>query len=985
MKRAFEIILLAFALFASFTVDASTVYVSQGGAGSQNGTSAGNAYALSWLNTSGNWGAGGGQVGPGVTVYLEGTITQAITISYSGTPASPITIFFDTGAKMLMPGGGDNADTCFIEGTSYNNITINLNGSSILADNSGDELDNNGCNGIVFYSSTNIVIINGTIGGMFVRHQNNSNTSGGGSCVWFEGNAAPGPLTGNVVSNMTLHDAYIGIDFNFARGATNNTFCVCTIYNINWGIYDADTSSSSYQASVMIYSNTIYGFANWDYDDVFHHDGIFPVADFGVIAGLQIFKNVIGPGYGAYATACIYDNGFVTGVHAIYDNLLLQTDGTAPGDGLIYLFPQGTLPNETYEVLNNTAYASEQVGTAFAYLLPSSSPGYTPLMTFSNNIVDGLNTAIAGYYAQYAGIYSDYNDYYGCNPTELFSQSTGDSAVYNTWSQWNGTDGRDAHGTQGNPNLNGSYVPQPTSAAIASGADLSALFTTDLDGNSWPANGWGMGALAYTGSPPPLTASAYTITAASGTPTAGGNDQLTISLVTTAGATVTTFTGNKTITFSGLANAPDGNVPTVANSSGASVNLGTAETIAFTAGVSVTTAGQGILKPYAAQTATLACTDGTLSTSTAGGSGAILTVGPAAASQLAFSTQPGGGSGAMTWDGQPVVAVEDAYGNMQTSSSASMAVVIAAGTPTTGGPGTLSGTTTKNASGGIVTYTNLSINTAGNNYKLTATSSGLTSANSAVFNITVGAATELVVTTQPGGGTGGSVWVTQPAAEILDAGGNLVSGSSANVTAVIAAGTPAFGGPGTLSGTTTISASSGVVDYSGLSIDKVGTSYRLTLSSAGLTSATTSPFNVATGPAAQIVFSAQPGGGAAGSIWTAQPSVTLQDTGGNAVAGTAQNVTLTIWNNPSGGALSGTTTVAVNTSTGLAPFTGLNINNSGTGYTLTATGSTVDIILGNVISGPFNITTATSKLPVLKGGGKGVLRGDPHKGIIKGQ
>src|SRR5439155_8561 len=74
------------------------------------------------------------------------------------------------------------------------------------------------------------------------------------------------------------------------------------------------------------------------------------------------------------------------------------------------------------------------------------------------------------------------------------------------------------------------------------------------------------------------TANAYRIAAASVTPTAGANDQLTITLVDSFGNTVTTFTGNKTMTFSGLGNSPSGAVPTVANSAGTAVNEGTAET-----------------------------------------------------------------------------------------------------------------------------------------------------------------------------------------------------------------------------------------------------------------------------------------------------------------------------------------------------------------------------------------------------------------------
>src|SRR5207248_391278 len=100
--------------------------------------------------------------------------------------------------------------------------------------------------------------------------------------------------------------------------------------------------------------------------------------------------------------------------------------------------------------------------------------------------------------------------------------------------------------------------------------------------------------------------SAYRITAASTTPTAGANDQLTLKLVDQFGNTVN-FSGDKTLTFSGLSTSPGGNVPTVTNKSGTAVNEGTSEAITFAGGVS--SAG-GVLVAKTAETATLAVTDG---------------------------------------------------------------------------------------------------------------------------------------------------------------------------------------------------------------------------------------------------------------------------------------------------------------------------------------------------------------------------------------
>ena len=136
-----------------------------------------------------------------------------------------------------------------------------------------------------------------------------------------------------------------------------------------------------------------------------------------------------------------------------------------------------------------------------------------------------------------------------------------------------------------------------------------------------------------------------------------------------------------------------------------------------------------------------------------------LTVSAGTASQLAFTTSPGGTlTGGTAFGTQPVVTVQDPYDNTVTGSSASIALAITTGTPTSGGPGTLSGTPTLPASSGVATFSGLSINTAGTGYELTATSGVLAPANSAAFNISVGAAVKLAFTTPPGGGTAGAPW-----------------------------------------------------------------------------------------------------------------------------------------------------------------------------------------------------------------------------------
>ncbi len=105
------------------------------------------------------------------------------------------------------------------------------------------------------------------------------------------------------------------------------------------------------------------------------------------------------------------------------------------------------------------------------------------------------------------------------------------------------------------------------------------------------------------------------------------------------------------------------------------------------------------------------------------------TVTAAAASQLAFGQQPSNAIVGATIAPAVTVQILDQYGNL-TSSTANVSIAIQTGT------GTLSGTTTRAAVGGVATFNNLSINAAGN-FTLRATSTGLTRVDSNSFAITL--------------------------------------------------------------------------------------------------------------------------------------------------------------------------------------------------------------------------------------------------------
>ena len=323
-----------------------------------------------------------------------------------------------------------------------------------------------------------------------------------------------------------------------------------------------------------------------------------------------------------------------------------------------------------------------------------------------------------------------------------------------------------------------------------------------------------------------------------------------------------------------------------------------------------------------------------------------ITFGPA--SQLVFSAQPGGGTDGAAWTNQPAVTVEDQSGNVVTNSAAS--VTLALGT-NPGGTLACTGGDSLAATNGVATFAGCKITGKAGSYTLTeAATGGLTGPASTAFNITIGAASQLVFSAQPGGGANGAIWTAQPAVTIQDVGGNTVT--TANNTVTLALGTNP-GGTLACTGGDTLAATNGVATFAGCKITGKAGSYTLTeAATGGLTGPASTAFNITFGPASQLVFSAQPGGGTDGAAWTNQPAVTVEDASGNVVTNSAAAVTLALGTNP-GGTLAcagGDTLAATN---GVATFAGCEITGKAGSYTLTeaATGG-----LTGPASTAFNIT-----------------------------
>ena len=305
---------------------------------------------------------------------------------------------------------------------------------------------------------------------------------------------------------------------------------------------------------------------------------------------------------------------------------------------------------------------------------------------------------------------------------------------------------------------------------------------------------------------------------------------------------------------------------------------------------------------------TLQFTSGSLSPVTSG----TITLAAGAATQILVNA--GNGQSATVNTAvltPPSVVVRDVSGNPVSGVSVTFAVVSGGGSVVPVTPATT------NASG-IASLTSWTLGTVAGANSVTATSGTLVgSPVTFTATATAGAATQLLMATQPSPtAQSGVPLTTQPAVRLADAFGNLVASNGVGVTAGFGSGT------GTLGGTLTANTVAGIATFANLSIAGASGAYTLRFTSGALTAATSNTITLTAGTAARLAIVAQPSATAQNAIaFAQQPTVQVQDAAGNPVAGVV-SVTAAIASG--GGTLGGTATVSTSPA-GLATFTNLAI------------------------------------------------------------
>jgi virginiamycin B lyase len=204
--------------------------------------------------------------------------------------------------------------------------------------------------------------------------------------------------------------------------------------------------------------------------------------------------------------------------------------------------------------------------------------------------------------------------------------------------------------------------------------------------------------------------------------------------------------------------------------------------------------------------------------------------------------------------------------------------------------------------------------------------------------------TSLVVNQEPPANlTAGSSFGLTVQAE--DGSGNPITSFNGTVTVGLA------GNPGgtSLGGTVTVEASAGVATFSGLTLTRAASGYTLYVSASGPIPTTTSAITVTPAPASQLVITQQP----PSTVNVNTPfgmQASIEDAYGNVVTTATNTVSVAFANNPTGATLGGT--LSVTASAGVASFTNLTINKTGSLYALRVSSSG----LTSATSNPVRVT-----------------------------
>jgi filamentous hemagglutinin family protein len=602
----------------------------------------------------------------------------------SGTAGLPVVT---VSGNLSFPSTGQNKDVTFGSSASANNFTVNLAGDFSIADSD-----------ITVYSNIkfNSAAVNQNI-------TQSAGTISGGTWEIDKGS-----------TQVILQSAFnLGGNLTLTAGTYNangQTTTITGLTTVSGGTYQASTATQTFNAGLTVSAGTFSGStgaADVNGDVTISGTGTLtaPTGTFTVSGNWAKTGSTFNPGTGTVTFDGTSAGKSITSAGASFNNItfngvggawILQDDLDINGN---LTLTNGTLNLNGKTITlagnfaNNATFNHNSGTVTFDGAGTSTISGSTTFFNFASTTAGKQLTFTAGTTQTIAGTLTLTGT--SGNLIVLRSSSTG-----NQWSI--------------NPQSTRSvsYVDVKDSNNTNATSITATNSTNSGNNTNWTLSG---------------PAAYLKITAASSILTAGNSLELTITAYDANGNIAAGYTGTKSLTFSGLANAPNGTAPQAEG-----INIGTATNVNFTNGIS--DAGVATLIAYKAESATVDVTDGAVNST--GGNGLALTVSHGAANDLNFVQQPTNTLVNTTITPSVTVEVRDAWNNILTDSNTTNITISIDSNP---GAGSLSGTLSQTTSNGVATFNDVSINKAGTNYTLKTSSGALSSAASNSFDVAFGA------------------------------------------------------------------------------------------------------------------------------------------------------------------------------------------------------------------------------------------------------
>lgn len=298
--------------------------------------------------------------------------------------------------------------------------------------------------------------------------------------------------------------------------------------------------------------------------------------------------------------------------------------------------------------------------------------------------------------------------------------------------------------------------------------------------------------------------------------------------------------------------------------------------------------------------------------------------------RLVFSSQPASAVAGTAISSLQVV-VQDSAGAAVTAGSETVTLTISGGTA----GAHLRGTRAAGTVDGVATFTDLSIDSAGSDYRIVASSGSLETATSSSFDVSAGPAVRLGFVVQPSNTVANKEIEPDVRVGLQDSLGNTTGGSS--VVVQLDLDPTSFFGPRLVGDVTKNTGGSGIATFTDLRVTRTG-SFVLRASAPGYPETVSQPFSVLEpSDIIGLAVRVQPSTTVAGQ--PIAPSIkvaTVNDQGNTVTTGTqAISLTIVLGTGTTAASLTGTTTV--NATGGEATFTNVALDSAGVGYRLLAT------------------------------------------------